>query len=219
MVEQRLTLNPDYSGQWSLEGEAMPFTASALDDLAILGGYDDAGALYDGAVADSRKDLAAREDISSYRVDRKGSRGWEAEIAFNDIETLLGSTEAEGIAELSRSGNISTLSLSFDREKASQLAELMPMMQDPSFSLFNPAATGGIGEENYITGILGFTFGEENIPSIRSASIGMTVSLPGDITSVDGGRQTGSRTVRFELPFTKFLVPDEEIRWSVSWKE
>ncbi|MCK5736769.1 MAG: hypothetical protein KAH21_09835, partial [Spirochaetaceae bacterium] len=167
----------------------------------------------------SRNDLAKRNDISSYQVSRKGKQGWEAEIGFDDIETLLGSAEAEGIAELSTTGNINTLTLLFDRERASQLAKLMPLMQDPSFSLFNPAATGGIGEENYITGILGFTFGQENIPAIRRASIGMNISLPGEITSVSGGVQTGGRTARFETPFTRFLVPDEEIHWSVSWKE
>ncbi len=219
MVEQSLTLNPDYSGEWNLEGEAMPFTASALDDLAILGGYDDATALYDEAVVNSRTDLAKRDDIKSYQVDRKGIQGWKADIEFKDIETLLGSAEAQGIAEIRSMGTTNTLSLRFDRERASQLSKLMPMMQDPSFSLFNPAATGGIGEETYITGILGFTFGEENIPAIRRASIGITVTLPGNITSVSGGSQTGDRTVRFETPFTRFMVPDEEIHWSVSWQE
>jgi len=219
MVEQSLTLSPDHSGVWNIEGEAMPFTASALDDLAILGGYDDAGALYDEAVVNSRTDLAKRDDISTFRVDRKGKQGWEAEINFNDIETLLGSAEADGIAEVNSNGNISTLSLRFDRERAAQMEELIPMMKDPSFSLFNPAATGGIGEETYITGILGFTFGEENIPAIRRASIAMTVNLPGDITSISGGTKTGNRTASFKTPFTRFLVPDEPIYWSVSWKE
>ena len=219
MVEQNLTLSPDHSGVWTLEGEAMPFTASAFDDLAILAGYDDAGALYDEAVINSRTDLAKRDDISSYRVDRKGEEGFEAEINFTDIETLLGSEEAEGIAEISSNGGIGTLSLRFDRERASQMEKLIPMMQDPSLSLFNPADTGGIGEEAYITGILGFTFGEENIPAIRRASIGMTVTLPGDVTEVKGGTQQGKRTVRFETPFTRFLVPDEPVYWSVSWKE
>jgi len=219
MVEQSLTLNPDHSGVWNLEGEAMAFTASALDDLAILGGYNDATALYDEAVVNSRTDLAKRDDIKSYRVNRMGAQGWKADIEFKDIETLLGSAEAQGIAEISSRGTVSTLTLRFDRERAAQLSELIPMMQDPSFSLFNPAATGGIGEETYITGILGFTFGEENIPAIRRASIGMDVTLPGNITSVNGGTQTGDRTVLFETPFTRFMVPDDEINWSVSWQE
>jgi len=88
MVEQSLTLNPDHSGVWNLEGEAMPFTASALDDLAILGGYNDATALYDEAVVNSRTDLAKRDDINSYQVNRKGAQGWKADIEFKDIETV-----------------------------------------------------------------------------------------------------------------------------------
>ena len=91
--------------------------------------------------------------------------------------------------------------------------------QDPSFALFNPAATEGIGEELYITGILGFTFGEENIPAIRRAAIGMSITLPGQITSVTGGHKTSDDTARFETSFTRFLVPDDEIFWSVSWRD
>ena len=87
MVEQRLTLSSDHSGVWILEGGAMPFTAAALDDLAILGGYDDATVLYDEAVVNSRKDLAKRNDINSYQVDRDGPQGWKAEIDFQDIES------------------------------------------------------------------------------------------------------------------------------------
>ena len=219
MVEQNLTLDSRLSGVWTLEGESMPFTAIALDDLAILGGYDDATSLYDEAVIISRTDLAKRDDIGTYRIERNGRHGWEAEIGFDDIESLLGSVEAGGIAELTRNGNMHTLSLRFDRERAAILEQLIPLMQNPAFSLFNPAATGGIDEESYITGILGFTFGEENIPAIRSAVIGMNVNLPGQISSVVNGKQTGSSTVRFETSFTRFLVPEKEIYWSVSWRD
>ena len=69
-------------------------------------------------------------------------------------------------------------SIRFNRERALKLEEITPIMNDPTFSLFNPASTVGIDEETYITGILGFTFGEGNIPAIRKASIGMTVVLP-----------------------------------------
>lgn len=219
MVEQNLTLDSRLSGVWTLEGLAMPFTAEALDDLAMLGGYDDATSLYDEAIINSRTDLAKRDDIVTFRVERNGRHGWEAEIGFNDIESLLGSAEAGGIAELTRIGSTNTLSLRFNRERAAILEELIPLMQNPAFSLFNPAATGGIDEESYITGILGFTFGEENIPAIRSAVIGMNVTLPGQISSVINGKQTGGNTVRFETSFTRFLVPEKEIYWSVSWRD
>jgi hypothetical protein len=93
----------------------------------------------------------------------------------------------------------------------------MPLMNDPAFSLFNPASTVGIDEESYITGILGFTFGEDNIPAIRKASIGMTVVLPGPVTAVSGGTKTGTNSARFQTPLSRFLVPDKEIFWSVTW--
>lgn len=217
MVEQNLTITPDLSGVWTLEGESMPFTATAFDDLAMLGGYDDATALYDEAVINSRTDLEKRDDIGSYMVERVGQSGWEAEISFDSIESLLGDAKAGGIAEITRSGNTNTLTLKFDRNRAASLEELMPVLKEPSFSLFNPAATGGIDEETYITGILGFTFGEENIPDIRRAAIRMNVTVPGEITTVSGGQKTSPNSVLFETSLTRFLVPDDEIFWSLSW--
>lgn len=217
MVEQNLTLTPDLSGVWTLEGESMQFTEAAFDDLAMLGGYDDATALYDEAVVNSRTDLENRDDIDSYQVQRVGQSGWQAEIGFDNIESLLGSAEAGGIAEMTRRGNTDTLTLKFDRDRAASLEELIPLMRDPAFSLFNPAATGGIDEESYITGILGFTFGEENIPDIRKAAIRMNVTLPGAVTALTGGTKTSSNSVLFKTSLTHFLVPDDEILWSVSW--
>jgi hypothetical protein len=219
MVEQSITLNSELSGVWILEGAAMPFTASAFDDLAMLGGYDNATGLYDETLVKTKTDLAKRDDINSYRIELSGPSSWEAEIGFDNIESLLGSAEAGGIAEMSRRGDVNTLKLRFDRERAAKLEELVPLMQDPAFSLFNPAATGGIDEETYISGILGFTFGEENIPEIRRASIVMNVVLPGPVSSVYGGEKTGANSVRFVSSLTRFLVPDKEIYWSVSWSD
>jgi hypothetical protein len=217
MVEQNLTLKSDLSGDWSLKGEAMPFAADAFDDLASLGGFENASALYDEAIVNSRADIAKRQDINSYRIDRTGPHSWRADVGFQDIELILGGAEMSGIAEVTRRGSISTLSLRFDRQRAAKLEELVPLMNNPAFSLFNPAGTAGIDEESYITGILGFTFGEDNIPAIRKSSVGMTVQLPGPVTSVTGGRQTGPQTVRFETPLSRLLVPDKGIDWSVTW--
>ena len=72
-------------------------------------------------------------------------------------------------------------------------------------------------EERYITDILGFTFGKENLPAIRTSKVVLDVTLPGSIVEVRGGRQTRPNTVRFETPLTRFLVPEKNIDWMVSW--
>lgn len=216
-VEQTLELDNGLSGTWILSGQAMPFTAEALNDLALLGGYDDAGALYDQMILDSQADMSAREDIDWFKAERTGPQSWEAEIGFNNLESLMGSTQAEGIAEMIRGESVSTLNLRFSRERAGSLEELMPMLKDPALSLFNPAATANISQAIYVNEILGFTFGKENIPAIQASRIVMDIKLPGPVVQMTGGEQTGDSSVRFTTPFTDFLAPEDEIFWSVSW--
>jgi len=217
MVEQDLTLNDDLSGQWRLEGRAMPFAGDALDDLAILGGYDDAGALYDEALANGRANLAARPDVGDAALERTGAHGWTGRVAFADLRILLGSPESGGMVALESRGNRRTLRLDYNRESARHLSELIPLMNEPALSLFNPAETEGIDEESYITGILGFTFGEENIPAIRRATVVTDLRLPGPVVAVEGGRQTGTNSVRYEIPFSRFIVPETPVLWTVTW--
>jgi hypothetical protein len=217
-VEQRIELDPDLSGNWELEAATMPFAAAAMEDLAMIGGYESATVFYDEALSATRRDLDKKPDIRFHDIQRTGDAEWSVLIEFTDIERLLGSSETGGITELINTGNETSLTLRLNRDNASHLETLVPLLTDPAFSLFNPAATEGIDEETYVTQILGFTFGEENIPSIRRAGVGLELSLPGPVTDVTGGRQTGERTVRFESPFTRFMVPDEEINWSVRWR-
>lgn len=217
-VEQRIDLNPDLSGRWVIEGVSMPFASQALEDIAILGGYPSAAVFFDEAVIATRKNLDIRPDIEFHDIQRTGDTDWRASIGFTDIESLLGSTENDGITEIIRNGNETSFTLTFNRDNASQLETLVPLLTDPAFSLFNPASTAGIDEETYITQILGFTFGEENIPAIRAAQIGLDLYLPGPVVEVTGGRKIGERSVRFESPFTRFMVPEDEIKWSVRWR-
>jgi len=217
-VEQRIDLDPDLSGRWELEGVSMPFAALALEDLAMLGGYESAVIFFDEAVNATRKNLDARPDIDFHDIQRTGDADWKASIGFKDIESLLGSTEDDGITELIRYGDEVSFTLTFNRDNASHLETLVPLLTDPAFSLFNPSSTEGIDEETYISQILGFTFGEENIPAIRAAQIGLDLYLPGPVVEVTGGRRTGERSVRFVTPFTRFLVPEDEINWSVRWR-
>jgi hypothetical protein len=125
-VEQRIDLNPDLSGRWELDGVSMPFAALALEDLAMLGGYESAAIFFDEAVNATRKNLDARGDIEFHDIQRTGDADWKATIGFKDIESLLGSTEDDGITELVRYGDEVSFTLTFNRENASHLETLVP---------------------------------------------------------------------------------------------
>ena len=218
MVDQSIVLNPDLSGNTEISGSAMGFAGIALDDLAVLGGFDSASALYEDALLQSRGDMAARDDIASFSAQLTDEHSWEARADFADLELLLGRAEAGGMVNLERSGTVSKLTLLFDRSSAETFGSLVPLTQNPAFSLFDPASTGGIDEETYITDILGFTFGPENVPEIRTARYALTLTLPGTVTAVTGGEQLSDRTVRFEIPLSRLMTPEPPVIWSVSWR-
>lgn len=217
-VSQSMAVNQDLSGSISISGEAMDFAGIAFDDLAILGGFDDASGLYDDAIIQSRLEMAKREDISNFSLERTSPHGWSADAEFTDLRILLGSSETGGIVHFESEGGISTLTLNFDRETSVQYGKLVPLFENPAFSLFDPSQTAGLDEESYIQNILGFSFGPENIPEIRKAAVDLQLRLPGSVTRVTGGVKISDNSVSFEMPLTRMLVPDPPIIWSVSWR-
>jgi len=216
-VEQELVLGHEYSGLWSLEGRPMPFVDDVLEDLAILGGYDSSGAFYDEAISKTITNLETRADVEDFELRRVGKHAWAAKVMSSDIRSLFGDAALGGIADISREGDMHTLSLKFDSARAAELENLLPILKEPAFSLFNPAENEGLSEEEYITEVLGFTFGEENLLELRQSMVQLSVTVPGTVTEVEGGIKLSENSARFKAPLTRFLVPEREIVWVVSW--
>jgi len=216
-VEQELVLGCEYSGSWTLEGRPMSFAGDILEDLSILGGYDSLDTFYDEAISRTMANLKARTDIEDFEVVRVGEHSWMAYVEFSDIRSLLGDAALGGIADISREGDVHTLRLRFDRERAAELENLFPILKEPAFSLFNPARSEGFSEEKYITEILGFSLGEKNLPELRRSMVSLSITVPGRVEKVEGGTELGENSVRFEVPFTRLLVPEKELVWLVSW--
>ena len=216
-VEQEFVLESEYSGVWILEGRPMPFADYVLEDLAILGGYGDSDALYDEAISKTMAGLDEHKDIDNYKIDRVGKNGLKANVEFKDIRLLLGDAALGGIADIYQDGDIHILSFRFDRARAAELEKMFPIIKEPAFSLLNPATSEGFSEEEYTTEILGFTFGEENLPELRQAMLVLSIIVPGKVLEVEGGIKSSEHSARFEVPFTRLLVPEKELLWRVSW--
>ena len=219
MIEQEIVLNRDLTGTWRLKSESMDFTREVFDDLALLAGHENAGILIDDAIFNSSEDLDKRSDIDSFNLTRFENLNWKSEIRFNNIESLLGESANKGIARLTSKGKSRILELRFNRTTASSMEELIPLLQEPAFYIFNPGATVGITEEEYITDYLGYSFGQQNIPGIRLSRISMTIEVPGPITKIVSGEKIGPGKAAFETSLSRLMVPDKEIFWAVSWEQ
>lgn len=218
MVNQQLILNDNGSGTYRAQGSALPFAGVVFDDLAVIGGYENAGDLYTTAVTQTANEFAIRPDIGDSHIEMSAPHEWSALIQFTDVESLLGGINGIPIAEINEENGTSTLNLIFDRERAAVLETIIPLLNDPALITFNPAMTQSYDEKSYISEVLSFTFGEENLPSVRAARVVMEIILPGPICSVEGGEQIDERRVRFETAFTRLIVPENPIQWRVSWK-
>ncbi len=216
-VKQDIELNPNLSGEWTLSGNAPPFAGEAMEDLAILGGYDTAEALYARILSQTWLSLENRPDIRSHSFELSGEHSWNGRIVFDNLKTLLGDGEKDGIVALSTAEGVSTLHFHLDRSTAARIEQLVPMLSDPALSLFNPALTDGISEEDYIQDILAFTFGEENLKDIRAAQVVLRITVPGTISSVEGGQKLSENKVRFAIPFSRLMVPEKPVDWKVRW--
>jgi len=217
-VEQELVLKSEYSGLWILEGRPMSFSGDILEDLAILGSYDSLDTFYDSAISETIANLEARGDIEDFEVVRVGKYAWMANVEFNDIRSLLGDAALGGIVDISQEGDLHILKLSFDRARAAEFENLFPILKEPTFSLFNPAASEGFSEEEYITKILGFALGEKNLPELRRSMVALSLTVPGTVVEVEGGAELSENSVRFEAPLTRLLVPEKELVWVLRWK-
>ncbi len=217
-IEQDMRLNGDLSGTVTISGAARTFAGQAFEDLSFMGGFDSASSLYEDALINSRAEMAKRDDISAFDVEMTSTHEWKSTTEFSDLRRLLGSPEAASMVSYRSDGGISTLTLLFDRDTSEQFGELIPLFENPAFAMFDPSANKNMDEESYIQNILGFSFGPENIPEIRGATVRLNLTLPGRVTSVEGGERSSSNSVIFEMPLSRMLVPMPPVEWSVSWQ-
>jgi len=217
-VEQKLVLGHEYSGLWSLEGRPMSFAGDVLEDLAILGGYDSSDAFYDEAISKTITNLEALAGVEAFEVRKVGKHAWMANVESNDIRLLFGDGDPGGMVSISREGDTHTFSLKIDSARAAELENLFPILKEPAFSLFNPAENKELSEEEYVTEVLGFTFGEDNLPELRQSMLKLSVTAPGRVTEIEGGIRLSENSAQFEMPLTRLLVPERETTWTMSWK-
>ena len=112
-IRQTITLEENLSGRWISDGTAQEFAGNTFNDLALLGGYNDAAELYDGALKNARTDLLNRTSVKTAEITLTGPHSWHADIQFNNLEELLGAAEGSGIVEITQNGDVSTFHFRF----------------------------------------------------------------------------------------------------------
>ncbi|MCG8452141.1 MAG: hypothetical protein MI717_03030 [Spirochaetales bacterium] len=218
-VSNKIHLAADGSGSLEAQATAYPFTSEAFEDLALMGGFENATQLSEEGLRSTKEGLEAQTAVSQVQLNGYGIGSWDATVQFTNIASLFAGPKDESLVSWEKDSKHSTLTLQFNRRNAHALEQWIPLLQDPTFMLFNPAATGEYAEDEYVRDILGFTFGEENILSIRGSKLTLEVTYPGVLEQVSGGRAITNNTVQFVAPISRVLVPEEGLLWTATWKD
>jgi len=75
----------------------------------------------------------------------------------------------------------------------------------------------GLSEADYLE-MISFMLGEEGPPAIEQSVITLQVKTPTSITGFSNGRKISDTLYEFSFPLIDFLLLEDPITFSVSWK-
>ncbi|MCF7933782.1 MAG: hypothetical protein K9M84_04840 [Spirochaetia bacterium] len=136
-----------------------------------------------------------------------------AEAFFNDVNDEL---KLESLFDFSTRGDLHTLRLYLDIDNYGELTELIPLLKDPSFSIFGPEENIGVSEADYLD-MISYLLGEEGPGAIERSYISLIINTETPVVSVKNGTKLSARQVEFRIPIIDFLLLAEPVDYSVTW--
>ncbi len=178
-------------------------SGSFFDVPAIAGGFE------------SNEKLSAVSVESPDRLTLNGS------FRFSSVEDMVrqaneGSPEARMIS-FSKEGDISRLKVILNRKTITALIESNPEMDNPLVQMFGPSSTEGMSRSDYLD-MMEFGLGDESRQGIIDSSLSLNVNVAGQVVEQQGGVQTDSSTVRFDIPLLDILIMEKQLVYSLSYR-
>lgn len=224
-VQQQVRTNTDLSAESDMEVELSDEMLAYLLDLSGVLGVEP------GEV--SPFDL---EQLALLMEEEPGLQLIDADIPENErlvleftieeIERVLseGPNRVEGLVSIEESsvdgGTERTLHIELDSERVQQISSLSPVQEESAVDFLLPPE--GMNEDEYVE-YLAWAMEEyeqdraiEDV--IRDSSIDLTISVPGQLVSVDGGDSDGNTAV-FSERVVRLLTVQDVTRWTVTWRE
>jgi hypothetical protein len=136
----------------------------------------------------------------------------DASLFFNDVEDEL---NLEDLFTFEKSDD-TTLSFYLDMDNYAELTELIPLLKDPSFSIFGPEENVGVSEADYLD-MISYLLGEEGPDAVMRSNISLIMNTDSPIKSHKGGTVITDTQIRFDIPMIDFLLLAQPISYSVTW--
>ncbi len=216
VVTESITAETGYSGSSRTDLTVDPFFLTVLEDFSSFTsgeGYS----IMDDAMVGFANTVNSSSSSSDVRLlsDGEGKR-YIISFDYSSLEKLLKDLNG-GKGNSLFTITSSSLSFSLTMNNYQELKDVIPFLSDENFEVYGPEYSNGMTEEEY-TDMITFLLGEESPQSLENSSVSITIKVPGTVTEVSGAVKTASDTVVYTFPVIDFLLLNDPLSFSVSWK-
>jgi hypothetical protein len=204
----------DGSAVFSVETNLGPRMTALIRSLNSAAGQDDALILDGPGMARSM----SMEGMTSVSLKNTGPAAVEGEFRILNINQFLAAGGKGSFINFTQRADGGNCKININLENGPGILEnLSPEIADYMNALMAPIATGeAMSKSEYLD--LVATFYNRNISNeIAASMINVSISFPGNISSVTGGTFSGRRAV-FDISLLDFLVLETPLVCEVNWK-
>lgn len=212
-VSESLSLGKDssYSGT---DITVYPFFIDVLNDFSEFMPQSDE-TIMDAAVSGFSSNLGNSGEAFDVSYSKTGENSYSISFGFNSTQSLVSALQGGSTTVLKETDN--SLDFYLDINNYAELKAIIPFLSDSNFEVYGPEYNQGMSEADYLDMIY-YLLGEEGPDAIKNSTIDITIRTPGEIVTADGVDKTGPDSVLYSFPLIDFLLLNEPMRFSITWK-
>ena len=166
------------------------------------------------------RSMAAAPGMGKVSLANNGPASLEGKVEVTKIGDFLSIAGREKrFVNFSETPDGGSITISLDREIAPDVITLLSADAISYLTaLMAPAATGeALSQQEYLL-LVNSLYGPAIVEEIKMSRIWASIGFPGPISSIQGGKASGSRA-QFQVPLLDILVLDKPLFWEISWEK
>ena len=217
VVTEDITASTGFSGTSTTDIRVDSFFLSVLEDLSTLSESESGSEIMDNAIGGFASAVNSSSSSSGVTLttDGEGNRYILTfdYISLSKLMKDLNNGENNSILKITSS----SFSFNLNMSNYNEIKEVIPFLSDSNFEVYGPEYSNGMTEEEYIE-MITFLLGEESRDALEKSTVTILITTPGTITKVEGAEKRGDRIASYTFPVISFLLLNESLSFSVSWK-
>ncbi len=216
VVTQDMTAVTGYSGKSKTTVTVSPFFLSVLEDFSSFTAGDGFTIMDDAMISFADRVNGSPSSSSVSIVSDGEGKKYVISFDYSSLVSLMRDlNEGKGNSLLSVTS--SSISFNLSLSNYPELKSVIPFLSDRNFEVYGPEYSNGMTEDEYME-MISFLLGEESPDELRKSSVTIRITVPGKITGVSGAVRSGEKSVVYTFPVISFLLLNEPLSFSVTWK-